>query len=57
MTDAAASAAVSVRREPERELGRAMRSLPLRWQRAVTALFLTGGNWAAAAGRSPRIRL
>jgi hypothetical protein len=30
--------------EPAPEFGPAMRALPLRWQRAVTALFITGGN-------------
>jgi hypothetical protein len=34
--------------EPQPELGPAMRALPLRWQRAVTALFVTKGNRSAA---------
>src|SRR5262245_47318450 len=34
--------------EPQPELGPAMRVLPLRWQKAVTALFLTKGNRTAA---------
>jgi hypothetical protein len=37
-----------VRSEPQPELGPAMRALPLRWQRAVTALFVTKGNRSAA---------
>jgi hypothetical protein len=40
--------AVSARSEPTPELGPAMRALPLKWQRAVTALFITGGNKAQA---------
>jgi hypothetical protein len=36
--------AVPAHADPMPELGPAMRILPLRWQRAVTALFLTGGN-------------
>jgi hypothetical protein len=35
-------------REPQPEFGPAMRALPLRWQRAVTALFVTKGNRSAA---------
>jgi hypothetical protein len=42
------TAAVSTRSEPTSEFGPAMRALPLRWQRAVTALFITGGNKAQA---------
>jgi hypothetical protein len=35
-------------REPQPELGPAMRALHPRWQKAVTALFLTKGNRSAA---------
>jgi hypothetical protein len=38
----------AVPNEPQPELGPAMRALPLRWQRAVTALFVTKGNRSAA---------
>src|SRR5262249_25629054 len=34
--------------EPQPELGPAMRALPLRWQKAVTALFVVKGNRSAA---------
>jgi phage terminase small subunit len=49
MTDAATVPAHS---EPVAELGPAMRILPLRWQRAVVALFLTGGNRTQALRRA-----
>lgn len=36
------------RRDPVPELGPAMRALPLKWQRAVDALFVTNGDRTAA---------
>jgi hypothetical protein len=47
-TDKPATVALPAVREPQPELGPAMRALPLRWQKAVTALFLTKGNRSAA---------
>jgi hypothetical protein len=44
MTTATATATVPAHSDPIPEFGPAMRVIPLRWQRAVTALFLTGGN-------------
>jgi hypothetical protein len=41
MTD---TAVAPIRSDPAPELGPAMRVLPPRWQKAVTALFLTDGN-------------
>lgn len=42
------SAIEPARKDPEPELGPAMRAINPRWQRAVTALFLTNGNRTAA---------
>jgi hypothetical protein len=43
-------------REPEPEMGPAMRALPPRWQRAVLNLFLNGGekNCRSEGGRIQR---